>query len=283
MSQRALLLGYPVKHSISPAIHNAAFRARGLPVTYETREVPPAQLASVVAELRSDDILGANVTVPHKEAVVPFVDEIDPTAAAIGAINTIWNDGGRLRASNTDLEGFARSLDEAGIDVEDRVVLVLGAGGSARAVAEALARRSPARLIIANRHAERADRLVAALQARYPRLRLLALPLAALGPEHVCGCTLVVNTTTVGLQDDATPLPPALLPDEGAVVDIIYNPPRTRLLRDAERAGLRTLNGLPMLVHQAAAAWEQWTGQTAPLEVMFAAARAALGLVGVAE
>jgi shikimate dehydrogenase len=275
-ARRAYIFGYPISHSISPPIHNAAFRARGLEVEYQALEVPPAGLASGVQRLRQPDVVGANITVPHKEAVLRLVDEVDEEVAAIGAANTIANLDGRLRASNTDAPGFARALLEAGVAVAGRRVVLLGAGGSARAVTQALLAAGVGRLVVANRHPERAERLVQAFRARFPAAELLARPLHGLDPTEVRRAELLINTTTVGLHDDRSPLEPGLLPSAGMVVDIIYNPPRTRLLREAEGVGLAVMNGLPMLVHQAAVAWETWMSQPAPLEAMWAAARAAL-------
>jgi shikimate dehydrogenase len=274
--QNAYVVGCPIAHSISPAIHNAAFRDRGLPVTYSAREVEPRDLPQAIGRLRADDVIGANITVPHKEAVLSHVDEIDDEALTIGAANTIHNLKGRLRAANTDAIGFLRSLVEAGVEVGGADVLLLGAGGSARAVGHALLGAGAARLVVANRGVDRAERLAADLENRFPKSAIEICSLATAARGDFKHCSLVVNTTTVGLATDETPLPRQALPSSGAVVDLIYDPPRTRLLRIAGEAGLRTLNGLPMLVHQAAASWEIWMRQPAPIEVMWTAARSAL-------
>jgi shikimate dehydrogenase len=276
VTRRAYVLGDPIGHSISPAIHNAAFQARGVDVKLAAWHVKPEELAAVVNSLRADDVLGATVTVPHKEAVPKLVDEVDEAVRVIGAANTIHNHAGHLWAGNTDAAGFARSVAEAGIEIGGARVVLLGAGGAARAVAEALLRGGAASLLVANRHLQRALRLKNQFAPRHPGAMIAAKALDALGPEDLRDCALLVNTTTVGMQGDQTPLPRGLLPRSGAVVDIIYNPPQTRLLREAGTAGLHTLNGLPMLVLQAAAAWEIWMGQPAPLEAMFAAAEGAL-------
>jgi shikimate dehydrogenase len=274
--KRAYIFGCPVGHSISPEIHNAAFEACGLPVSYSAREVKSHNLPEAVRELRSDDVVGANITVPHKEAVMSLVDEIDDEAHAIGAVNTIHNRGGRLWASNTDAMGFARSLLEAGIEVQGAAVLILGAGGAARAVATALLSHGVRRLLVANRTTDRAQRLTADLKARFSGPDIQSRPLNTLSANDSQKCELIVNTTTIGLRANEAALPGELLPPHGAVVDLIYDPPRTSLLHNAERAGLKTLNGLPMLVHQAAASWETWTRRPAPLEAMRSAARSAL-------
>ena len=272
----AFIYGYPVGHSISPIIHNAAFEALGLDVRYAAREVAPDDLPGAVEALRERNVVGANITLPHKQAAMELVDEVEEQAQAIGAINTIQNLGGRLRAGNTDAPGFARSLAEVGFTPKGASVLLLGAGGSARAVSDALLGAGARRLLIANRSCERAARLAAELGARFGNSQVESVALAELCPAGVAGCSLAVNTTTVGLDGDATPLPAELLPAGSLVVDIIYRPPRTRLLREAQRAGLPILNGLPMLVHQAAAAWELWMGRSAPLDLMRSAAQAAL-------
>lgn len=274
--RRAFIFGYPITHSISPPIHNAAFESSGLDVRYEAVEVPPTDLSRWVAELRRPEVVGANITVPHKEAVLALVDETDPDVQAIGAANTIANLGGRLRASNTDAPGFSRALRQAGLSVEGASAVILGAGGSARAVVQAVLSDGARRLLVANRHLERAERLIEAVRPRFQVAELRACALADLTKSDLAGCDLLVNTTVVGLQGEQTPLPAGLLPSTGTVVDIIYNPPRTRLLREAEAAGLGVINGLPMLVHQAAVAWEIWMRRPAPLEVMWAAARSAL-------
>jgi shikimate dehydrogenase len=278
VTQRLGVVGHPIAHSISPPIHQAALDALGIDARYERWDVAPPDLPAWVASLRAPDLLGANVTVPHKEAVLSLLDELTPDARAIGAVNTIVHRHGRLLGANTDVEGFARSLAEAGCDPTGCAAVVLGAGGAARAVGVALLQAGVRRLTIANRTADRAARVVAMLASRghgAASLESLALDAPAL-EQRVAECELLVNTTSVGLHDGAAPLPPARVPATAWVVDIIYNPPETALLAAARARGARTLNGLPMLVHQAALAFQLWTGREAPLPVMFAAARAAL-------
>jgi shikimate dehydrogenase len=275
VTRRAYLFGDPVGHSLSPAIHNSAFAASGMDVRYEALRVPARELRRYVEMLREPDVVGTNVTLPHKEAVFALVDDVDQLARDIGAVNTVHNRGGTLLATNTDAVGFSRSLAEAGFDLAGRPAVMLGAGGSARAVAEALLRGAATSLVIANRTLERAERLVSELRARHGQ-PLEAVQLGDLTSSAIPPDAVVVNTTSVGLSGDDSPLDVSLLPTRGLVVDIIYNPPRTRLLREADAAGVKTLSGLGMLVHQAAAAWEIWTGQSAPIAVMTAAAERAL-------
>lgn len=274
---RAFVLGHPISHSISPAIHNAAFELLGLPVRYGAWDVTDDELPGAVIEVRGPDVLGANVTVPHKERVIPLLDRIDPAAEVIGAVNTLYKRDGQLRGDNTDAAGFLRSVLEVGFGPRGASVLVLGAGGSARAVCHALLGAGVASIVIANRTLPRAEALARHLRSRHPAARVEPMALDGVTGSAVRDVDLLVNTTTVGMHEEASPLPAGLLPRGALMVDIIYNPPRTTLLRQAEAAGLRTLNGLPMLVYQAAAAFETWTGQSAPVAAMFAAARAALG------
>jgi shikimate dehydrogenase len=271
--KRVGLLGYPLGHSLSPAFQQAALDACGIAARYELWPTPPEAVPALVASLRQPDAFGCNVTIPHKERVVGLVDEAAPAVARLGAANTLVRlAGGRLRADNTDLYGFARTLAEAGLALRSATAVVLGAGGAARAVLVALAEAGVARLIVANRHPERAARLVAALGLTGIAT---AAPLAdaALRP-WLPGAALIVNATAVGWHGDETPLDPDLLPAGAAVYDLTYR--STALLRAARARGLLALDGLRMLVYQGARSFELWTGRAAPLPVMLAAAEAAL-------
>jgi len=271
------LIGDPVAHSVSPAIHDSAFAARGLPQRYGLWPTPADELAERVASLRAPNILGANVTIPHKSAVLPLLDEVDPLAEAVGAANTIVRlPDGRLRGLNTDVGGFGRALASDGYDPSGKVAVLLGAGGAARAVAYALLRAGASGLVIANRTLERAEtllgELVASIQGE-PFLRALAPDDPELATE-LRSAALLVNATSVGLHGEELPLQASLLAPHLLVVDLIYR--RTPLLAAAERCGARTQDGLEMLVQQGALAWEAWTGLQAPVDVMREAARRAL-------
>ncbi len=270
---RLALLAHPAGHSVSPAMQQAALDALGLRARYEALDVAPDALAAAVAALRSAPWWGANVSVPHKESVVPLLDELRPTARRLGAVNTIVRDGDRLVGDNTDLAGFARALDALGAYGPDATAVVLGAGGAARAVVAALRDRG-ATVAVFNRSVARAEALVAELGADG------ATVLAADEVEAaVRAADLLVQTTTVGMVGGppGSPLAAGVLPSAGAVVDLVYRPARTPLLRAAAAAGLTVQNGLPMLVWQGAAAFEAWTGRTAPADAMGRAAEAALG------
>jgi shikimate dehydrogenase len=248
-------------------MQEAALKAAGLEGSYRALETPPPFLRARLQEVRRD-YAGVNVTIPHKENVLAHLDELSPEARVIGAVNTVVCDQHRLIGYNTDALGFISSLDEAGISYRNRKALVLGAGGAARAIAYAL-KEEGAHVAVYNRTLERAQELCETFG-----LHLVTPPLLE---AAVRGCELLVNTTSVGLQDPlSSPLPEGLLPREGAVVDIVYNPPVTRLMLDAQEAGLHTLGGLPMLVWQGALAFELWTKVKPDIQVMYEAARTGL-------
>ena len=252
------LIGWPVEHSRSPAMHNAAFAALGLNWRYILLSTPLDQLAAVVARIRSGELQGANVTIPHKRAVLPFLDEIDPVAQAVGAVNTIIRRTDRLIGYNTDTLGFKRALIETGIDVKNQPSAVLGAGGSARAVLYAL-RELGAHVTVYARDVEKAR----AVHADYH-------PLGALSKIDPA-TRLIVNTTPVGSSPNiaASPWPDKVLfPTNALVFDLLNHPPQTRLMQQAGQAGLRAVNGWNMLVYQGAAAFAKWTGVEPPIDVM---------------
>ena len=276
--RQAVLLAHPAGHSLSPTMHNAAFAALGIDAVYRALDVPPVELAARVRDLRRPEMLGGNVTIPHKEAALDLMDRLTPSALAIGAVNTVVARRGDLVGDNTDASGFLRALTEGGIAVLGARAVVLGAGGAARAIAYALATAGAESVCVHNRTHDRAQRLAAAL-AEFGDVR--ALPDAELGMVGRAA-TLLVNATSVGMAggpaEDVLPCRSSVLPEEGAVVDIVYRPARTPLLREAGRRGLIAQNGVPMLVHQGAAALEQWTGEPAPVDVMRAALERALAV-----
>ncbi len=276
--KRLAVIGYPIHHSISPAMHQAALDLYGIPVVYERREVVPDKLPAFIDSLRDGEWMGINVTVPHKEAVIPLLDGLSPDAEAIGAVNTVVASDGRLVGYNTDADGFLRALRERGeFDPAGRDVALLGAGGAARAVLWALCRAGARKVTIFNRHVERAERLrmAAAVWGISTQLDVARIDQFSVSAKLSRG-GLLVNATSVGLAPTETPVAAESIPEGILVVDLIYNPRPTRLLREAGERGARTLDGLPMLVHQGAAAFERWMGRAAPVDVMFAAAERAL-------
>ena len=263
-------------------MHNAAFTSAGIDAVYEAWETTPDDLPAGVTALRDDSYLGANVTVPHKQAVMEHLDEIDDLATRIGAVNTIVNRNGRLLGSNTDALGFINSLrNEAGISVAGLNVVLVGAGGAARAAAYALVDAQAGALTIANRTVARGVSL--ADEVGRGGAETTAFSIA--DPDFLSACEradLIVNSTSVGMLhgpgEGESPIPSNVISPGCVVYDMVYNPPDTPLLVQAERAGAKIVGGLPMLVYQGAAAWTRWTGREAPVAVMFDAAREALGI-----
>jgi shikimate dehydrogenase len=271
------LIGDPVGHSVSPAMHNAAFRALGLDYAYLPLRVRREDLPTAIAGVSAFNIRGLNVTIPHKVEVMGLLDEIDPPARQIGAVNVLVNDSGRLTGYNTDAQGFLHMLTGHGIEPQGKNVVVLGAGGAARAICFALASRG-ATLTILNRTAARAQACAADVSKAFnTRIRVLDLDRENLA-YALQGAGMLVNATSVGMLPDAgvSPVDRDLLGAHLTVVDIVYNPGQSKLLKEARKAGAKTINGLEMLTWQGALAFEKWTGRQPPLDVMHQAAATAL-------
>lgn len=268
------LIGDPIEQSLSPAMHNAAFRALGLNCAYVALRVPERFLTDAIGGIRALSIAGFNVTIPHKIDIVGLLDELDESASLVGAVNTVKNDRGKLIGFNTDGEGALRALEGKIRSVEGKKVVLLGAGGAARAIAFSLA-RADSRLTIANRTIPRARALASTIEQKLGmNVEVVSLNRAKLA-EVLRDADALINATSVGMYPRANQtLVSASMMHRGLVVnDIVYEPLRTRLLREARRAGARTIGGLGMLVHQGALAFEIWTGKRAPIKVMEAAAK----------
>jgi shikimate dehydrogenase len=264
------VMGWPVEHSLSPVIHNAAFAALGLDWVYVPLPVLPLHLFMALDGLAAMGFAGANVTMPHKTAVADLVDDLSDDARRLHAVNTIVCDGEHLRGMNTDAPGFERFLRmDAGFDPSGRDALIFGAGGAARACALALARGGAASLTVAAREPARVSELAAAVDSLGTTVRAVAFDEAA-----DIGAELVVNATPLGAREELLPCP-RIGPD-ALVVDLLYQPIVTPLQTQARAAGALVFGGLGLLLHQAALSFELWTGQQPPLEVMSAAALAAL-------
>jgi shikimate dehydrogenase len=268
MTKRVVLIGHPVAHSLSGAMQQAAFDALGIDATYELWDRAPIALADTIAELRGDDFLGANVTIPHKERVVPLVDKHTEEAGATGAVNTITREGKRLVGHNTDVPGFRVALDSlVGKQKMPRTAVVLGAGGGARAVVHGLITEGFQRIIVFNRHLHRAEGLVKHFGKSAAHMELRAMPWhESIIEAELAKAKVLVNATSIGLTADVSPVPATTLHGELLVLDLIYS--TTRLLRDAAAAGCSTADGELMLLHQGAAAFTLWTGVPAPLDLM---------------
>lgn len=268
----AAVIGSPVGHSLSPVIHRAAFDAASVDWAYVAFEVPPGSGGAAVEAMRVLGIGGLSVTMPHKHAVAGAVDRLDAAAAALGAVNTVSWDGDELVGSSTDGPGFVASLADAGVTVAGAACAVLGAGGAARSVVDSLGRAGATRIVVVNRTRERA---VGATR--------LASQAVVGSVAEVAGCDIVINATSVGMGIDpavadasAMPCDPALLHDAQVVADLVYHPLDTAWLVAARSAGATVVDGLGMLVHQAALQQEIWLGARPDPAPMRAAAEAVL-------
>jgi shikimate dehydrogenase len=265
------LIGDPVEHTMSPAMHNAAFKKLGLDYLYMPFRVKPEQLPHAVAGLRALNVRGFNVTIPHKVSIIPLLDGLDLLAEKIGAVNTVVNDGGELRGYNTDGEGFLQALLGRRIEPRGKNVVVLGAGGASRAISYVLAEKG-AHLTILNRKleldwAEDIGQLIREDLGTDVKVGELGSRRLSSAMEKA---DILVNATSVGMSPAGgkSPVPAKLLKSRLIVFDIVYNPIMTRLLKEAKAAGARIISGIDMLAWQGALAFEKWTGQPAPLDLM---------------
>lgn len=282
MSRVIALIGHPVAHSVSPAFQQAALDTCGLDVRFEAWDTPPEELPVVVERLRSGDLLGANVTIPHKIEIMRLIDRPDALAERVGAVNTVVNRQGLLEGTNTDVHGILRPLEAAGAEIRGAQVLLFGAGGAARAVIAAMRQAGAERVTIVNRSAERAAEL-ASLGGDEFDLRYAPLdPDDATFRGAARSAQIVVQSTSVGMlhgpAEHESPMPREWFQPGQVAFDLVYVPEQTPFLRDARRAGARVVGGLDMLIHQGAVGFKLWTGREAPLEVMFRAAREALAV-----
>ena len=265
------LIGDPIEHTMAPVMHNIAFKKLGLDYIYIPFRVRKEELAKAVDGIRALNIIGFNVTIPHKVAIIPFLDGLDSLAEKIGAINTVVNHDGDLRGYNTDASGFLQALLDQGVEPRGKNIVILGAGGASRAISYILAERD-AHLTILNRKlklnwAEEITWLISHNFKKEVRVLELGFDNLAMALE---GANVLIHATSVGMSPNSedTLVPAQLLKPELVVFDIVYNPIKTRLLKEAEAAGARTISGIDMLAWQGVLAFEKWTGQTAPLDLM---------------
>jgi len=278
------LIGYPLKHSVSPYFQQAALDYCHLDIRYEAWETTPAELPDIVKRLRRPENIGANVTAPYKETVLPLLDEVDDLANLIGAVNTIVKKDDRIVGFNTDAHGFIEALDKEGhLDPKGKRVVMLGAGGAARAAGLVLVQKKVASLAITDgifdRASALADNLVRYIEGAPPSLGKLRAEVSAFQWMNVSSVKtfahsdLIIHCTTIGMKDSSqeglSPLGPEVIPKNALVYDVVYNPRLTPLLRLAREAGANVLGGLPMLVYQGAASFKLWTGKEAPVDIMF--------------
>jgi shikimate dehydrogenase len=267
----AAVIGSPVRHSLSPALHNAGFAATGVDWVYTAFEVDPGDALAALDAMRVLGLGGLSITMPHKEAVAGMVDELDPAAAALRSVNTVVPIGdGRLKGYSTDGAGFVASLSAQHVEITGKHVGVLGAGGASRAIVDAMTRAGAGRITVVNRSAERASDTVT-----------LAGGIGVVGTaQSIRDCEIVVNATSIGMGTEELPLDPSLLHSGQVVADIVYHPRCTALLSAAAIVGARTVEGLGMLVHQAVLQQRLWTGASAEPAVMWAAAERELASRG---
>ena len=265
------IMGDPVEHSLSPAMHNAAFKKTGLDYVYLPFHVTTGNLSGAVNGLKSLGLRGVNVTIPHKVSVMPLLDELEPIAKKIGAVNTIVNEEGHLKGYNTDAAGFLKSLSVKDIDPSGKKVVILGAGGVSRAVSFVLAEKeAEIEILCRSRNTEQAQKLISILSGN-SKSKIMMTDLNETNLKQALKhADILVNATSVGMKPDIdkTLVPQELLKPGTVVFDVIYNPVKTKLLEDAEKAGAVVIGGLDMLVWQGALAFELWTGVKAPVDTM---------------
>ncbi len=262
------VIGDPISHSLSSLLQNFLIRRFALPFTYETLHIRLANLPAMMQRLRNDEFRGINVTIPHKQAVLPLLDAVEETAARIGAVNTIAVENGKLYGYNTDVIGFRRSLESANVAVEGSTVLVLGAGGAARAVVFALLQARVGKIFLCNRSPARVEALKVTFAKYATDDQLQNIPWSNRGSWVTATAPdIIVNATSLGMhpQIHESPLPKQAFTSEMAAVDLVYNPMQTAFLRAASTAGAKMVSGLGMLIHQGVAALELWSKQ--PLDI----------------
>ena len=271
MAKRVALIGHPVTHSLSGVLQQAAFDSLGIDARYELVDRLLIDLPETIATLRDADTLGANITVPFKERAVPMMDRLAEDAQATGAVDTVTREGARLIGHNTDVPGFRKALDTlVGKQKLPKAAVVLGAGGAARAVVYALITSGFQHVIVFNRHLHRAEGLVRHFGKSAAHMELRAKPWhESVLEAELARTKVLINASSVGRIADETPIPAELLPPDLLVMDLLYTPRQSRLLRDAAAAGATAVqNGDVMLIHQSAAAFELWTGQSAPIDLL---------------
>ena len=273
------LLGFPLEHSFSPRLHQAALQYAGIPGNYKFFPIPPDEhcqdrLAEIIDQMRSGDINGLNVTIPYKQTIIPFMDSLSPEARVVGAVNTVYLSDSKLIGANTDIIGFSRDLENFGLDYKDHPAasLVLGAGGASRSVVYVLI-NAGWKVVVAARRRSQSEALSADIKKHFPCARIVPAELSGKSIDPIIKeISLVVNATPAGMfpLTGFSPWPEGMpFPQDAYVYDLVYNPGETRLLADARSAGVYVRNGYGMLIEQAAASFELWTGINCPASVLW--------------
>lgn len=262
------LVGFPVKHSLSPLMHNAAFRARNINAEYRLFEVRPEDLEGFFQRIFQNNISGLNITIPYKEKVISFLNNLSEEAKLIGAVNTVKVSGDRLEGFNTDGEGFLKHLSQdLGFNPKDKVIAILGAGGAAKAVSVCLSKNQPKKIAIYDIDKAKALALASHLKKNFKGIEFIAAD--SIEELKIQNSDLLVNATPIGMKEtDPSPLDEKFIHNNLLVYDLIYNPKETKLLKIAKEKGTRTSNGLGMLLYQGMLCFKIWTGQKPPLEIM---------------
>lgn len=262
------IIGYPISHTLSPLMHNTAIKELGLDYIYLPFEVKKENIALAIGGLKGLGIGGINVTIPHKESVIPYLDTLDDSAGLIGAVNTIKLEDGSLKGYNTDGLGFLKSLKtDAQEEAKEKNIIIMGAGGAARAIAIQMALEEAKSITIANRTVERGMELAEHINAKC-KVKAISLNDSSL-IEYFRRADIIINTTSVGMKDSDTPLfPYDYISDRHLVCDIVYKPIETKLLKEASARGAKFLNGLGMLVYQGSLSFKIWTGHEMPVEIV---------------
>ncbi|NHJ22488.1 MAG: shikimate dehydrogenase [Candidatus Lokiarchaeota archaeon] len=263
------VIGHPIEHSMSPSMHNAALKELSLDFVYLAFDVSPKDLEKAVLGFKKHDMKGINVTIPHKEAIIKYLDKIDPLAEKIGAVNTIKNINGQLIGRNTDAFGAKKALIDTGFELRSKKALIIGAGGAARAISFALSDEID-EIFICNRNEKRAIRLAKDLKDSTKTTATGRTLSNEVLKSLIDKVDLLINTTPLGMYPDVekTPIPQKLLANHLFVYDIIYNPLKTQLLKDACEIGCKTLNGIDMFINQGALAFEWWTDMKPNINTM---------------
>jgi shikimate dehydrogenase len=271
------IFGHPVSHSLSPAMHNSAFSALGLDCAYVAFDISPEEIGKAVQAVRTLGISGVNITIPHKETIIPHLDEVAPDAELTGAVNTVKNDGGKLSGHNTDVGGFLRAVEEElGVKPEGSKVFLAGAGGAARAVMSAFCMNGAEKIYVLNRTHDKALRLASDFGERFRKIKIEPVKFGDVKAiESGLGkADILVNSTSSGMDGrEVLDLPLDKMKKTSVVYDLVYKPRETRLVKEARGLGLKAAGGLGMLLYQGVLSFEIWTGKQAPVDVM----RKALG------